>query len=323
MPLAHNDGLRLYYEAEGRSDGETVVFVEGFGSGTWMWRWQHAALAHSFETILWDHRGTGRSDDPNVPLTPAGLVTRQTMATWTDFLAMWSPPFAPVPRIESLPTMSDLAGDLEAVLAAHGVESAHVVGASMGGMVALQYALEYDRAKTLSLLCTTPGGRDAIPPSREIQQKLLRSPSGYTKREEIYHKMGPALSAEFRQDNPELVEQIVEWRLDGDASRRGELAQACAAAQFDIGHRLDEIDVPTLVAHGTDDQVVPVENGHVLADGLPDTEFAVVDGGSHLFFIEEAEAVNRHLLGFLERHGYDTHTGYSEKNGHSGVGYSS
>jgi pimeloyl-ACP methyl ester carboxylesterase len=303
MPLAHNDGLRLYYETEGRSDGETVVFVEGFGSGTWMWRWQHAVLAGSFETILWDHRGTGRSDDPNVPATPAGLLTRQAMATWTDLLAMWSPPFAPVPRIERLPTMSDLAADLEAVLDAHGVDAAHVVGASMGGMVALQYALEYYRAKTLSLLCTTPGGREAVHPPREVQERLLRTPSGFSKREEIYHKMGPALSEEFREENPELIDRIVDWRLDGDATRRGELAQAVAAAQFDVGDRLDEIDVPSLVVHGTQDRVVPIENGHVLAEGLPNTEFEVIEGGSHLFFIEEADSVNQHLMQFLSRYG--------------------
>jgi pimeloyl-ACP methyl ester carboxylesterase len=305
MPLAVNDGLRLYYESGGPPDAETVVFVEGFASGRWMWRWQEPTLSRSFETLLWDNRGTGRSDEPDVPATPTGLAVRQATRLWTGFLSLAAPPLAPfaggsVP--EGPPTMSDLAADLEAVLAAHGVESAHIIGASMGGMIAQQYAIEYDRAKTLTLLCTTPGGPDAANTPRNVRNKIFNASAGHTRREEIRQRMTPVLSSQFRESNPELVERIVDWRLDGDASRRGELAQACAVAGFDASDRIADIDLPTLVAHGTADRVVPVENARLLADRLPDAELALVEDGSHLFFVERADAVNRQLLEFLRNH---------------------
>ena len=305
MPLAHNDGLRLYYETQGQPDAETVVFIEGFGTGRWMWRWQNDAVSDSFETLLWDNRGTGRSDDPNLPETVPGLVFREASRAWTSWLSMFAPPFSPMaltPIPEGPPTMSDLAADLEAVLDAHGVESAHVVGASMGGMIAQQYALEYDRAKSLTLMCTSPGGRESVDPPLDVSNKILNAPAGHSKREEIRYKMGPALTTEFQESNPKLLERILDWRLEADASRRGELAQACAVLGFDVCDHLGKLDLPTLVLHGTADRVVPIENARLLADRLPNTELELVEDGSHMFFIERAEAVNRRLLDFLHEH---------------------
>ena len=267
MPIASNGGVDLYYEVDGPADAETAVLIEGLGYGRWMWQWQREALAERYETIVWDNRGTGDSDAPEGPYAVA-----------------------------------EMASDLEAVLDDHGVDRAHVVGASMGGMIAQRYALDYDRAATLSLLCTTPGGEEAVEASPEVQARMVAEPEGYDEREVIRHRMAPAMTDAFREANDDLIGDIVDWRIEGDASEAGREAQLAAVGAFDVSDRLDEIRVPTLVAHGTTDRILPVENAELLAEGLPDARVELFDGGPHLFFAERSDAVNETLLDFLGDH---------------------
>lgn len=285
MPYADNDGVSIYYETTGpgggstdagdravsrsgsedESDAETVVLVEGLGYGRWMWRWQRDRLAdEGYRVVVWDNRGTGDSDEPQGPYT-----------------------------------VEQMASDLDAVLDAAGVERAHVVGASMGGMVAQQYALDYDRAESLALLCTSHGGEEAHDVPEETQARMFDVPEDADEREAIRYKMKPAMTDDFRDANPDLISEIVDWRLESDASPAAREAQAAAVMAFDASDRLGDIEVPTLVAHGTADRVLPVENADLLARELPNARLAVFEDGSHLFFVEQAESVNDHLLEFL------------------------
>ncbi|MFC6731343.1 alpha/beta fold hydrolase [Haladaptatus sp. GCM10025893] len=122
MDVTTTDGTTLFAQAAG--DGETVTFVGDAGYGAWQWGWQHAALTGPFETLVYDHRGVGRSEKPPGPYS-----------------------------------VEQLADDLEAVLSAHGARKTHLVGAGLGGMVALDYARRYARARTLTLLGTAARGR--------------------------------------------------------------------------------------------------------------------------------------------------------------------
>ncbi|WP_302080784.1 alpha/beta fold hydrolase [Salinibaculum rarum] len=265
MPYADNDGVQLAYERDGVEDGETIAFVCGLGYGTWMWNWQRERLADEFDLLLWDNRGAGDSDVPEGPYT-----------------------------------ISEMAADLEAVLEAAGVASAHVVGASMGGMIAQQYALEYDRAETLSLLCTTPGGPEEVPIPEATLERMFGVPDGYDSRETIRYKMQPALTDEFWAEHEDVIEQIVDWRLDSDASEQARAWQGAAVEAFDVSQRLDEITVPTLVLHGERDRVVPVGNSDLLVEGIPTATRTTFDeGGAHLFFIERADAVTDSIRQFL------------------------
>ncbi|SEO88616.1 Pimeloyl-ACP methyl ester carboxylesterase [Halogranum amylolyticum] len=265
MEYATNDGVSLYYERRGPTDAETVVFVEGLGYGRWMWRWQRDPLSETYDTIVVDNRGTGDSD------APPGPYSIETMAA-----------------------------DLDAVLADAGVESAHVVGASMGGMIAQQYALDYDRATSLALFCTSFGGEDAVPTPPETQARMFDVPEGLDEREAIRYKMEPALTEEFVASNDDLLDRIVEWRLESDADEAARDAQATAVATFDVADRLDELTLPTLVLHGTADRVLPIENGERLAARLPNATFERVTGGSHLFFVEQADDVTDRLREFVD-----------------------
>ncbi|WP_049928979.1 alpha/beta fold hydrolase [Halopiger goleimassiliensis] len=285
MPRATRDGVSIYYE---RDDGEgtPVVFVQGLSFGRWMWRWQREAVAGEYGVIAPDNRGTGRSEAGLPPLV--SRLPRKLRAPIILKLAGY--------------TIAGLAADLEAVLDDAGVRSAHIVGASMGGMIAQQYAVDYDRAETLSLLCTTHGGPESLPVPEETQERMFDVPSGASERETIRHRMRPAFNDRFTNRNPHLMDRIIEWRLEQDADDPAREAQAAAVLEFDLHDRLHEIRVPTLVLHGTNDRVVPVENGRQLDERLPNARLELIEGGSHCFFIEDAERVNEELLAFLEDH---------------------
>jgi len=272
MPYADNAGVSLRYEVDAPDDGraaadrEAVALVEGLGYGRWMWRWQRDRLVdEGYRVVLPDNRGTGDSDVPEGPYT-----------------------------------VEQMAGDLEAVLADAGVDRAHVVGASMGGMIAQQYALDYDRAESLALLCTSPGGDEAVETPPETRQRMFDVPDDADEREAIRYKMRPAMTDAFWDANPDLVADIVDWRLESDAPDRAREAQAAGVAAFDASGRLGEIELPAFVAHGTADRVLPVENADLLHRDLPDSRFALFEDGPHLFFIERAEDVNDRLAAFLD-----------------------
>jgi len=267
MQTVDSDGVAIAYEERGPRDADTVVLVEGLAYGRWMWRWQADALADDAHVVLFDNRGTGESDAPAGPY--------------------------------SIPEMADdLDRVLDAVLDSPGA-TAHVVGASMGGMIAMQYALDSGRVASLSLLCTSHGGPDAVPIPEETTARMFGVPDDAGPREAIRYKMRPAVADDFWEANQDVIEQIVDWRLDSDASDAARQAQAAGVQDFDVQDRLHEISVPALVLHGTDDRVLPVENGRQVADGIPDAEFVLVEDAGHLCFIERADTVNDHLREFL------------------------
>jgi 3-oxoadipate enol-lactonase len=255
MPTVENRGIDLYYETTG--DGETVAFVGDVGYGAWLWGWQHGALAGPYETLVWEFPGTDRSGSPGGDLEVATL-----------------------------------AAHLEAVLADHGVRTVHLVGAGLGGMVALEYAHRYGRTTSLALFDTAASG-DAV--DDDALESLFAPPDDPAAlRASLEHAVAADLA-----DHPDVIERIVEWRREDDAARADWERQAAAMRSFDRADSLYEVTVPTRVFHGLEDAVVPPEAGRTLAEELPRGSFVPVDGG-HLSFVEAATAVNDELLGFLD-----------------------
>ncbi|WP_247731133.1 alpha/beta fold hydrolase [Halovivax limisalsi] len=124
MPTASNDGVSLFYAVEG--DGPPVVFVAEAGLGGWSWGWQHRAVCGPYRSVVWDLRGTGRSDRPPGPYA-----------------------------------LSTLVEDLETVLRAVDAGNAHVAGAGLGGAIALRAARESTRVESIAVI-GTPARADAV-----------------------------------------------------------------------------------------------------------------------------------------------------------------
>lgn len=253
MPHATNGAVSLYYEADGA--GEPVLFCGDIGLGAWQWGWQHAAVAGPYETLVMDTRGCGRSDAP-----------------------------------QGNCSVEALARDAGAVLQAHDVRKAHVVGAGLGGMAALSLAHNTGRVRSLTLIGTAAAG-DAYDPG-----PLFAEPSDEAGlRESLEH----AFSSEFVDAQPEVLDQITEWRAMEDADGESWERQRAALGEFDIGP-LYEITEPSLVIHGEDDELCSVEAGEALADGLPRGEFLDVEGAGHFVHMEASKDVNDQLVAFLD-----------------------
>ena len=259
MPRTVRDTVELYYErrGEGRQDDRTVVFVGDAGYGAWQWSFQDR-LAGPHETLVYDHRGTGRSAAPDGSCD-----------------------------------VGTLAADLEAVLVEAGVDAAQLVGAGLGGAVALAHAHEHDRARRLALFGTAPTGE----PVDEAALRGLHAPPGDD--DACRASLSGALSPAFREANPEVVDRVCEWRADDDAGAAAFEAQAAAWLDF-AGVPLYEVTEPALVFRGVEDPVVPEADSQALADGLPRGEFVPVEG-RHLAHVESALAVTDRLLDFFER----------------------
>jgi pimeloyl-ACP methyl ester carboxylesterase len=253
MPYATNDDVSLYYEADG--DGEAVLCLGDIGLGAWQWGWQHAALAGPYELLVGDTRGCGRSDDP-----PADC------------------------------TVETLVDDAVALLREHGVRGAHVVGAGLGGMVALELAHTTGRVRSLVLVGTALSG-DGYDP-----EPMFADP---TDEEELRESMEAAFSREFVDAQPGAIADIAEWRAAEDANPESWEKQAAALESFAIEAPY-EITQPALVIHGSDDRLCPVARGEKLAADLPRGELYEVEGAGHLAHIEASRDVNDRVLGFFE-----------------------
>jgi len=258
MPTASNGAVELHYDTAG--SGPTIACLNPAGYGAWCWSWLVDALAGPVETLVWDYRGTGRSDASQGPLDAATL-----------------------------------AEDLETVLSDADARRVHLVGAGLGGMVALQYDHAYDRAATLSVLGTTADG------TRVNRAALERAIAPRDDPVALRESLRVAFSDGVVEEHPDVVDRIVGWRREDDATPEGWRHQIAAMQSFDRSGGLFEHTTPAVVCHGRADALVPWEAGEVLAEGLPNAEFAPIDAG-HLVAAEEPALVEDELTAFLTHH---------------------
>lgn len=245
--------MRIAWERQGA--GQPLLLIHGLGYARWGWEPVVAPLARSFDVIVFDNRGVGESDAPPGPYTAA-----------------------------------EMAADAVQVLDEAGVDRAHVVGTSLGGMVAQELALgRPERVERLVLACTTPGGPRAFPmPQRTVDLMEART----TMREYIENALEP-------DPRPELVERILEHRERTAQQFEPWAAQAAAGATFDAHDRLGSLAKPTLVQHGDGDVVVDPRNAELLAAAIPDARTSIYPGAGHLFMWQDPERFVRELKDFL------------------------
>jgi 3-oxoadipate enol-lactonase len=253
VPNATVDGRELFYLRRGA--GEPLLLIMGLSGNHLHWGDPFLEqLDDSLEAITYDHRGLGKSAQHDGSFTIADLA-------------------------------EDAAGLLDAVQ----LESAHVMGCSMGGMVAQELAVRHpERVRTLVLGCTYAGGEGSALTDRAIIEELtsvfLSGGPGAAMQEMLRFNF----SAEFfgQADKIEPFKQIA---LQLPASIEVLMAQLQATAAHDASARLAEITAPTLIIHGSADQILPVSNAHHIAGLMPDARLEVLEGVGHLFWWEQPE----------------------------------
>jgi 3-oxoadipate enol-lactonase len=266
MPFATSaDGVRIHYEVTGLVKRAPVLLVQGLGAEKNSWNLQRAMLALRHRTIALDNRGAGRSDKPT------GTYTLEQMAD-----------------------------DAVAVLDHAGIESAHVVGLSMGGAISQIIALKHPhRVRSLTLVATACR-------NHEWREELLTSwarvaeQEGMTAlgKEAARWMIGPR---SFRRLLPALG-WMGPLQLFNPAGAFVSQVQAILATDDrDLHAELSNITCPTMVVVGNQDILTPRGDAEEIASLIPTAELVIISGGAHGLHIEHASTFNRVLLEFLAR----------------------
>jgi len=265
MPFtAADDGTRIHYEVAGRSDGAPLLLIQGLGADRRAWAAQRYALGRRFRLLLVDNRGAGRSDKPRGPYD-----------------------------------LEVMAGDAVAVLDAEGIDRAHVMGASMGGVLSQIIAVRHPhRVRSLVLACTACHHHDwrveLLRGWADVaEQRGMRALTASALRWLVGPRMHHRLRVPFGLLGP-LV-------LDLPPHAFAAQARAIVAMSDDVRGELCTIAVPTLVIVGTQDILTPLADAEELAELIPGAELSVITGAPHGLMIEAAAPFNERVLAFLER----------------------
>ena len=265
MPFVHvADGTRIHYEVTGRPGATPILMIQGLGASKNAWNLQRIAMATRFRSISLDNRGAGRSDKPTQPFT-----------------------------------LEQMADDAMAVLDAAGVETAHVVGASMGGVISQIIAVKYPhRVRSLTLVCTacrnhpwrqellqswahTAEEKGMIEVGKEAAQWVM-SPRSFRRLVPAFTWMGPLAALRPRHS---FVSQI----------------QAILDTREDLVDELSSITAPTMVIVGNQDILTPRGDSEEIAERIPNAELVVISGAAHGLMMEHSTTFNKILIEFLQR----------------------
>jgi 3-oxoadipate enol-lactonase len=252
-------------DVERSGSGPPLLLIMGMSGTSLHWGEPFLErLREDFDVIAYDHRGVGAS-----ARLSDGQVTIARMA-------------------------EDAAGLLEALE----IDSAHVLGISMGGMIAQELALAHpDLVRTLTLGCTYCGGEGSALAAPEVIQRLSEGMMSGDRERAI--RVGWEINvSEEVAGRPDAWEAFLAIAHRRAVAVPVILAQMQAVAGHDTRSRLGELKAPTLVIHGTADQMLPVANGRMIASLVPDARLEILDGVGHLFFWElperSAELVREH-----------------------------
>lgn len=272
MPRAKSNGIELEYDTFGRPDAEPLLMVMGLGAQMILWHEEFCGelASRGHYVIRFDNRDVGRSTHldhlgtPDIPELMGKVMQGEP---------------APAPyKIE------DMADDALGLLDGLGIESAHVCGASMGGMIVQTMALRApQRVKSLVSIMSTPGDRDMPPPRPEALMALLQPPvdtlEGVIERNlNIFRTIG---SPGFPMDE-DWVRERARLQYERGYNPSG-MARQLAAILTQEGRRerLGDLQIPALVIHGVDDPLVVVECGKATADAIPGAELLLIEGMGH------------------------------------------
>jgi pimeloyl-ACP methyl ester carboxylesterase len=245
---------------EERGSGQPLLLIQGLGYARWSWEPIVPRLAEHYRVLFFDNRGIGESDKPDGPYTA---------------------------RV--------MADDALQVLDEAGVDRAHVLGASLGGMIAQELAVAApERVDKLVLCCTTPGGAATVP-MPQVTVDLFAEAATLLPAVALRRFVENALAPDAPAG---LVQEIFERRVANPTDPAGWQAQAAAGLGF---AGVDgAIAAPTLLVTGTEDNVVDPRNSDVLAERIPGSELERIEGAGHLFFWEQPDAFVTILEDFLK-----------------------
>lgn len=264
MPRVEVNGIGIHFEEHG--SGPPLVMIGGLGADTYLWSKQIPAFSELFRVLVFDNRGSGESDKPDEPY--------------------------------SIPMFT---ADTLALMRALGIEKAHVMGASLGGLIAQELVVTHpETVDRLVLVCTTSNGPRSIRPSLwSLIPMLFRlrrtgDPAADTRR-----AFSIFAHPRWMEANPDEVEEYVAWRVDHPQPRFAFKRQRGAIKGFHREDRLGAIAAPTLIVHGDSDRIAPAANARTLGELIPNAEVVILEESGHACSFDQRERFNEAVLSFL------------------------
>jgi 3-oxoadipate enol-lactonase len=263
MSTVHTNGIEIYSEAKGA--GEPLLLIAGFACDLTIWSKVASSLAEKYRVIAFDNRGVGRSSAPDTSYSIGQMA-------------------------------EDVAGLLDQI----GMSQAHVVGHSMGGMIAQELALAYpERVRSLMLLASCAKADERNKAIIASWGELPRQVDAAT----ATRLSLPWIYTSSFYARPGAVQQVIDLIVQNPfpPTPHGIYHQSRAVMGFDAKDRLGQIHCPALVLVGQEDILLPVRFSEELLRGIPGAEFVVLDKTGHGMLIETPEAVAQSLLAFLAK----------------------
>ncbi|MFD2923152.1 alpha/beta fold hydrolase [Halobacillus naozhouensis] len=264
MPKIQVRDIQMYYEEKG--EGPVLVMIMGLGANLDWWGDDFRNdLSREFRTIAFDNRGSGRTDRPTTGYTIANFA-RDTI---------------------------ELMNKLD-------IKKAHIMGFSMGGMVAQEIALHYpERVDKLVLGCTNCGGDQQVPADEDVRAWLQKENSG-TQGKVKDHLVHILFPHKFASTHKEFIKEVLKWAGKAPIDAMSFQRQLRMIFQWDGNYdRLTGLTVPVLVMHGQEDAIIPAENANILNKMIPESELRLFEGGGHGFNTQFPHKVSTEVLSFL------------------------
>lgn len=275
MPRAHSNGIELDYAVSGPDDGEPLLLIHGVGAQLIHWPGTliDGLVASGFRVIRYDNRDTGRStymDEAGIPDIAAIMAAK----------ARGEKPALPY-------TLSDMAADAVGLLDALGIDSAHILGVSLGGMIAQQLTIEHPaRLRSLAILMSQSGNPDLPGSDPEAIAALATPPpdpaadrAGFLDHNVKLHRVigSPAYPTPVEVLHRQALDALTRGSNPAGAARH----LAAGRGSSDRRAGLRRLTLPTLVVHGADDRLIPVAGGEDIAANVPGAWLLKVNGMGH------------------------------------------
>lgn len=257
--------INIYYEIHG--EGFPLVDIIGLAADLNWWI-PEIIEAHSkyFKTIIFDNRGAGRTDKPDIPYS-----------------------------------IKMMANDTIGLMDALNIEKAHILGGSLGGFIAQEIVISYPEKVEKLVLCSTHcGGSKQVLPSNEVLQKMMAI-QGLPPEKFIDTILSYCYTDQFIKNNPDFVESYRKRILQHVIPHHAYLDQVEANMSFSSGMKLKKIKAPTLIMHGREDLIIPWQNAEVLANKIPNAKVIIVENAAHLIFQPDPKAVIEPTIDFLTK----------------------
>lgn len=264
MPTAKVGDINMYYEVHG--EGEPLLLIAGLGGNLTGWIFQTLEFSNKYRVIVFDNRGVGRTDAPDVPYA-------------TGMMA------------------DDTAGLLDVL----GIERAHILGLSMGGFIAQELAFKYPRRVKSLILATTAASPHSS--NKHLLYTWGRMAQEGVSVETRLREQLPWIFTDKFFENTELVQMAINTMLANPHQQPAYAyaRQVTACVEHDTRDRLGQITAPTLVLVGKEDILLPIQMSEELAAGIPNAELVVLEGGGHGFLVEIADRFNQAVMDFLAK----------------------